>query len=299
MAQGKRLTRKQRLTRTISVAVAVVVASVGLGVGIPLIMRDRQMTASLPAANVSLVPVSPAPSGAVPTSASPSSSTSSSVSQSAEPTDSDMPVIEPEGQAPRPDSADDGVVKALVNVKTKDPVIFITIDDGMYQDPEALKLVQEEGIPITAFLTEWTTYKDKGQWFEDITAYGGSIQNHTKTHKNLNDPKTNLHHEICGTQAFYTEKFGTTPWMLRPPYGEGYDNDKVQEVAASCGISKIVLWNVQVAEGGKSVEYWDAPLRAGDIVLAHFDKDLHLDLEKILELAKAQGLTPASLADYI
>lgn len=210
-----------------------------------------------------------------------------------------MPIIQPEGPAPRPNSADTGLIKALVSVPTKDPVIFITVDDGMYQDPEALRMVQEQGIPITAFLTEWTTYKDKGEWFKEITAYGGSIQNHTKTHKNLNDPKTNLHHEICGTQAFYTDKFGTQPWMLRPPYGEGYDNDKVQEVAASCGISRIVLWNVQVSEGGKSVEYWDKPLRAGDIVLTHFDKDLHLDLEKILELATAQGLTPASLADYI
>lgn len=292
MSQGKRPTRKQRLTRTIVVAVAVVAVSVSLGVGIPMVMRDAPD--EQPAANVLLVPATTSPSGTP----LPEPSRSGSFA-GAETLESDMPIIEPEGQAPRPDSADVGIIDAMVNVETDDPVFFITIDDGMHQDPEALKMVQEQGIPITAFLTEWTTYKEKGEWFKEITAYGGSIQNHTKTHMNLNDPKTNLHREICGTQAFYTEKFGTQPWMLRPPYGEGYDNDKVQEVAASCGISDIVLWNVQVADGGKSVEYWDEPLRAGDIVLMHFEEDLHLDLKKILELAKAQGLRPASLADYI
>jgi hypothetical protein len=47
------------------------------------------------------------------------------------------------------------------------------------------------------------------------------------------------------------------------------------------------------------VEYWEPPIKAGDIVLLHWVDGLDVGLEKILELGRAQGLTPAPLEDYI
>lgn len=197
--------------------------------------------------------------------------------------------------------ASDGTVSVVYAIDTDDPVYFITVDDGMHQDPVALRMVQEQGIPITAFLTEWTTAGNPqaAEYFRQITAYGGSIQNHTMLHASLDDPATDLEFEICRTQEVYAERFGTAPWMLRPPYGAGAGNQAVLDTAASCGIDTVVMWNVTVAKGGKDVQYWDPPLRSGDIVLAHFETDFSADLARILALGKAQGLRPASLEDYL
>jgi hypothetical protein len=72
----------------------------------------------------------------------------------------------------------------------------------------------------------------------------------------------------------------------------------VLKYAEQCGINRIVLWNVVVSDDNK-VEYWAPPIKAGDIVLLHWVDGLDVGLEKILELGRAQGLTPAPLEDYI
>jgi len=202
--------------------------------------------------------------------------------------------------APTP-PASDGEVSVVYAIDTDDPVYFITVDDGIHQDPVALRMVQQQGIPVTAFLTEWTTANNPEavEYFRQITAYGGSIQNHTMLHASLDDPATDLEFEICRTQEVFTERFGTAPWLLRPPYGAGASNQAVLDTAASCGIDTVVMWNVTVAQGGTDVQYWEPPLRAGDIVLAHFEEDFSADLSRILELGKAQGLRPAAIEDYL
>lgn len=233
----------------------------------------------------------PAPS----TSSSPPGDSSASGSATAPDPDASMPV----GPAERPTT--DGSVSVVYTVDTDDPVYFITVDDGMFQDPVALRMVQQQRIPITAFLTEWTTANNPEavEYFKQITAYGGSIQNHTMLHASLDEPSTDLEFEICSTQEIYTERFGTMPWLLRPPYGAGAGNQSVLDTAASCGISTVVMWNVTVARGGTDVQYWDPPLRSGDIVLAHFEKDFSADLARILALGEEQGLRPASLEAYL
>lgn len=202
------------------------------------------------------------------------------------------------GQAERSDAnLADSSVEILNWVETDDPVFFITVDDGLKRSPEALALIQEQQIPVTAFLTEYAV-RDYTDYFNEATAYGGSVQNHTMVHGALDDPKTDVEWEICETQDRFESQFGYRPWMLRPPYGAGPDDPDVLKYAEKCGINRIVLWNIVVGNDNK-VEYWDPPIRAGDIVLLHWEDNLAEGLQTILDLGREQGLTPASLEDYI
>lgn len=204
-----------------------------------------------------------------------------------------------EGGAPqRSDvNAADPSLQVLNYVETDDPVFFITIDDGLVKSPEALAVVEKYQIPVTAFLTEYAVRNDT-EYFEAITRFGGSVQNHTMVHGALDNPQTDVRWEICETQDRFEEQFGYRPWMMRPPYGAGPNEPNVQSISAECGINRIVLWNIVVTDDNQ-VEYWEPPIKAGDIVLFHFVDDLAGGLEKIIQLGKEQGLTPAALEDYI
>lgn len=203
-----------------------------------------------------------------------------------------------EGQSGRSDAnVADSDLQVLNWVETEDPVFFITIDDGLVDSAAVREVVERYQIPVTAFLTEYAV-RDKTDYFEAVTAYGGSVQNHTMVHGALNDPKTDVQWEICETQDRFEKQFGYRPWMLRPPYGAGPNDPEVLKYAEECGINRIVLWNVVVTDDNQ-VEYWEPPIKAGDIVLLHWVDGLDVGLEKILELGRAQGLTPAALEDYI
>lgn len=233
-------------------------------------------------------------------------STPASTTPSATPSNSD-PYIEAmsggsetleAGQSGRSDAnLADGDVQVLNWVETDDPVFFITIDDGLERSPEALALIQEQQIPVTAFLTEYAV-RDHTDYFNDVTAFSGSVQNHTMVHGALNDPKTDVEWEICETQDRFEAQFGYRPWMLRPPYGAGPNDPDVLKLAEQCGINRIVLWNIVVGNDN-TVEYWESPIRAGDIVLLHWEDNLAEGLQTILDLGREQGLTPASLEEYI
>ncbi len=203
-----------------------------------------------------------------------------------------------EGQSGRSETnVADSDLQVLNWVETEDPVFFITIDDGLVDSAAVREVVERYQIPVTAFLTEYAV-RDKTDYFEAVTAYGGSVQNHTMVHGALNDPKTDVQWEICETQDRFEKQFGYRPWMLRPPYGAGPNDPEVLKYAEECGINRIVLWNVVVTDDNQ-VEYWEPPIKAGDIVLLHWVDGLDVGLEKILELGRAQGLTPAALEDYI
>lgn len=190
-------------------------------------------------------------------------------------------------------------------VETDDPVFFITVDDNLRDQgvaDAALQLVRDNDIPITAFLT--TDYVgDDGDYFDEVTSFGGSIQNHTVTHPFFNRAGADPYFEICTAQERLAAQFGDTPWMMRPPYGEPYfsgsDPSAVEAAAASCGVNRIVMWNAVVDNG--IVSYNPGPtLRPGDIVLFHFwDPKFAEGLQMILDIGKANGLTPAPLEDYL
>lgn len=187
-------------------------------------------------------------------------------------------------------------VKVVSRVSVKKPVYFITIDDGTWKTAGAMRVVRERKVPVTVFLTN-SAIGDEADYFRRITRFGGSVQNHTNNHEFLNSPKTDLQQAVCGIQDRYQKLFGVTPWMLRPPGGMGYDSAALHDVAASCGIDRIVMWDVVVTD--TAVQYVDAPLKRGDIVILHFTRGLGPALERVLAMGRRQGLRPAPLEDYL
>ena len=180
-------------------------------------------------------------------------------------------------------------------VRTTDPVVFITIDDGVTKDRRGLRYVEAHEIPVTAFLTAWTVI-DAAPYFTRITRWG-SVQNHSATHASLARSTTDLEHEICYSQRALASAFGSRPLLMRPPYGDGGNRGVVQVTADRCGIDRIILWNAVVENG--HLTRAGGELRAGDIVLLHFTPHLEKDLTAAIRAARAAGLTPASLADYL
>jgi len=186
-------------------------------------------------------------------------------------------------------------LRPIYRVKTKEPVVFITIDDGIHKDLAARRLVEKRRIPVTSFLTAWTV-KDRARYFERVSGRG-SIQNHSATHASFSLLSTDLDHELCYTQRKLRRDFGSTPWMMRPPYGSAADSPRVRAVARRCGIERIVMWDTVIEDG--RVSYRDGRLRPGSIMLLHFGPDLEKDLRTALRVARKAGLRPADLAAYL
>ena len=190
-------------------------------------------------------------------------------------------------------------------IDTEDPVFFITVDDNIRDEAVAaagMRVVETNQIPITAFLT--TNYIDGDtDYFQQVTRFGGSIQNHTVTHSWLDRPETDPRFELCTAQDELQEQFGSRPWMIRPPYGAPYiggsNEPRLEAAAAECGVNRIVMWSAVVDNG--NVSYNPGPtLQAGDIVLFHFwDPQFAEGLQMILDIGAANGLRPAALEDYL
>lgn len=198
------------------------------------------------------------------------------------------------GAVDRP-SARAGKVRVSYSVDTRDPVAFITIDDGVHKPADALDYVQQQQLPVTAFLTTWTVGND-ADYFTDFTRWG-SVQNHTVNHASFTDSATNLNTEICKAQRLLRKDFGSRPWMLRPPYGSGSDRSDVKNTAQGCGINQIVMWDASVNRG--KVVKARGELRPGSIILLHFRPELKSDLEATVKAIRKAGLEPADLADYL
>jgi peptidoglycan/xylan/chitin deacetylase (PgdA/CDA1 family) len=185
--------------------------------------------------------------------------------------------------------------EAVYSVKTKDKVVFITIDDGIDADRKVLRYLEENDIPITVFLTTGTV--TDWQYWRDIAPVA-SIQNHTVMHPTLPQRgATGAEQEICGANEAIVENTEQVPWMVRPPYG-AYDPSTLA-AAGECGLDYLVHWSVSAP--GDSLQYQavGTKLKPGDIVLTHFRKDLAKDLPKIVEEITAQGFEVGRLEDYL
>jgi len=189
------------------------------------------------------------------------------------------------------------------NIVTKDKVFFITIDDGWSHQGPALRWVRTSKTPVTSFVTNQAIKGDPG-YFRQFSAFD-SVQNHSMTHRALTGlSDSQRRYEICGPQGRYARDFGRRPWMLRPPYGAGYmprrsTTPLIERMAASCGITEILLWNVTMSQGGSISFASSSHYRPGDIVLLHFNGDVRANLQKLVRLYAKHGLKPAPLSQYL
>ena len=260
-----------------------------------------------------------APTGAAPAdAATPIASTSAPAVPSTPASVAPTPSTAPTTPAPTPDATTGATgpsgrseanrtnpgLEVIQRVETDDPVFFITIDDNVNDRAVAeagLQVIRDNQIPVTAFLASNFVTKDT-EYFEAVTAYGGSVQNHTVTHPNFATTNADPYSELCGASDALEAQFGYRPWMFRPPFGEPYytgDPTAVEAAAVQCGINRVLRWSAVMHENKVSYTFGE-PLSPGDVVLFHFwDPYFAEGLQQILEIGRANGLTPAPLEDYL
>jgi peptidoglycan/xylan/chitin deacetylase (PgdA/CDA1 family) len=164
----------------------------------------------------------------------------------------------------------------ISRVPTTNPVVFFTIDDGIWRDPAVVEFLRDQRIPVTMF---------------PVPAY--VRQDHPDLRRLVPAAQQR---EICGPLADYTMRFGTRPWLFRPP--DGFLTPSVPGIARGCGIRAVVTWRATMNDGRLDVQ-GGGPLRPGDIVLMHFRPDLRQNLELALNAAQSVGLRPAPLEQYL
>lgn len=189
--------------------------------------------------------------------------------------------------------------EVLFRVDTVQPVVFVTIDDGLDPSAEALELVREHQMPVSLFLNEDPVRSHVA----DFAAYielGNHVHTHTLNHVEL--PQHGFEeqrHEICGMVDTLKDAFGhdgAVGSLLRAPYGAS--DETTTQAAATCGIKSIVHWTGTAENGTVTLAQGDT-FQSGDIILTHFTETLPEDLRAIQEKAEKEGFTVARLEDYL
>jgi peptidoglycan/xylan/chitin deacetylase (PgdA/CDA1 family) len=209
------------------------------------------------------------------------------------PASSAPPTLSGVAVLPRADTP--GAAPVVTRVDTDDPVVFLTIDDGVSRTAEVADALADLGAPATLFLLDQPITLD-APFFRDLP--GTLVEAHTRSHTDLRgQPQEEQQAEICGNADTIAAAFGRRPTLFRPPYGH-YD-DATLRAAAACGMAAVVLWQAVVEEGQMSFRDGDVGLQRGDIVLLHLEPGLRRDLRALADQAAGAGLQIALLEDYI
>ncbi len=187
-------------------------------------------------------------------------------------------------------------VPVVFRIGTFDPVVFLTVDDGGIQRPELIDYIRQSGIPITMFLTERYTSGRSVDYFRQLQDLGATVQAHSITHASLRGKSLEFQtEEVCQPVDAYERNYGVRPRYFRPPYGN-YDTNTLL-AAQSCGLKAVLWWSATYNNGQLALQ--EGPLRAGEIILLHFNDNLTQDLQKLVATIEAAGLRPALLDDYL
>ncbi|MEU7422586.1 polysaccharide deacetylase family protein [Streptomyces sp. NPDC040750] len=200
-----------------------------------------------------------------------------------------------------PDGTAHHLPRVLDHVPTRDPVVFLTYDDGAERDPRFVDMVRELRLPVSMFLTDSVVGPGYGH-FARLRGLGAGIENHTLDHRALaGQPYAGQRAEICGQQARLASRLGVRPRLFRPPYG-AYDATTLR-AAARCGISAVVLWRAAMTPADLVFSRGDHHLAPGDIVLVGPDESTGPNLRErtagVLRGAQRRGLTVGRLEDYL
>lgn len=208
-------------------------------------------------------------------------------------------VVVPAPAKVKPDAyippVEDGLAPLLTTIHTKQPVVFLGIDDGAYKAPEVVSLLKQYNIKATLFLADAFIHNDP-QFFTQIQ--GSVIEDHTVSH-DINMAGKSLAYqqqEICSMADIDQKYYGRRPILFRPPGGT-YTQTTLR-AAANCGMRAVVNW-IAKANGGSMQYQIGNKLRPGDIVLMHFRPEFKQDLEAFVAAETAAGLHTELLEDWL
>ena len=185
-------------------------------------------------------------------------------------------------------------VKVIYNIRTRDKVVFITIDDGVTVSDDLAKFIDDNQLPITTFALAGELWRNR-DWFTQRSNM--TFENHTNTHAHMTliKPEKQIF-EICRASQVIRNVTGERPVFFRPPGGSW--NEEVRESVGRSGIKYLLMWNVQIYKGRTSMSGRKS-LGPGDIILLHYTPSLENDLKILLTKMKQAGLRPALLRDYL
>ena len=190
-----------------------------------------------------------------------------------------------------------GLAPVITRVTTKQPVVFLTIDDGVTKKPEAIELLHQYEYPISMFLTK-NFVQDDPDYFRQLMREGDFVENHTISHDVQMSTKSYAYQfaEIKGMQDYAQATFGRRPTLFRPP-GGAYSN-VMRKACADAGIKAVVDWETKSNAGHMDYQYGNG-LRPGDVVLMHFRPEFAADLAAFRAAQLAAGLTVVDLERFI
>lgn len=191
-----------------------------------------------------------------------------------------------------------GLAPVITKIPTKQPVVFLTIDDGQVKSPESVRLLSETGYPATLFLTS-NTVRDNPAFFKAFMAQGSLVENHTVSHNVNMTTQWGYQRQlddIVGMQDFALQQYGRKPTLFRPP-GGAYSTAMRQAVAAA-GLKAIITWEAKANAGRMDYQYGNS-LRPGDIVLMHFRAEFAADFEAFRSAQVAAGLEVVLLEEFL
>ena len=190
-----------------------------------------------------------------------------------------------------------GMVPVISRIPTKEPVVFLTIDDGITQLPGNLAAMQANHDVATFFLV-YRFIKNNPSYFVDLSkATGSDIENHTYDHY----LQTGLSYvqqqqDICKGADTDASLFGRRPILFRPP-GGAYNTD-TQKAAAVCGMQALIMWDATVNNG--SLQYQRGrQLQPGDVVLMHFRTTFTEDMNAFVAAEKQARLHTDLLENWL
>jgi peptidoglycan/xylan/chitin deacetylase (PgdA/CDA1 family) len=199
----------------------------------------------------------------------------------------------------RPPTARPFIPTYVQHVNTRDRVVFLTIDDGVFQDPAFLALAQRQHLRFTVFLTTSMAGGKRAAYFTALQRAGAVIEDHTLTHPWLTRVSASeRRRQICQAAQVDKQVFGRRAQLLRPPYGD--HNAAVMASAKACGMHAVVGWDAVMPQSGQLQTWFGKPvLHPGDIVLMHFLPGMTGQVQRLEALLAAQHLRLALLENYL
>jgi peptidoglycan/xylan/chitin deacetylase (PgdA/CDA1 family) len=205
----------------------------------------------------------------------------------------------PAAPKPQPVVLDHDAGRAAIygHIPTSQKVAFLTIDDGWTKHPEAIRLLEASGVPVTLFLTTDAIRSDV-DYFATLRDLGADIEDHTVTHPHLPDlDYAGQRKELCDNADKLKQWYGRRPVYFRPPFGEY--NDTTLRAAWDCGMKAGFIWRETVDKGIVRYQTADHVIKPGDIILMHFRPAYPDDFLAALTAMKKSGVVPARLGDYV
>jgi peptidoglycan/xylan/chitin deacetylase (PgdA/CDA1 family) len=181
------------------------------------------------------------------------------------------------GGAENPNQQPSADPQVLNSIKTHQPIIALTFDDGPHpiHTKQLLDMLREEQTPATFFVVG-RNVQSHPELVRRMVQEGHEVGNHTWSHPSLPSlSSTKVDDELSRTSDIIQQLTGIRPQTMRPPYGAM--NQRVQRQILDKHGMHIILWSVDPKDWKKPNvntirQRMVAGASPGGIILAH---DIH------------------------